>query len=117
MMATLDQPFHKPSAGNSLLHAASSHPASLKASLPYGQYLRLKRNCCEDGHFEKEAKALQLRLKQCRYSSTCLKKAYIRAKNLNKASLIHDPKSVKSNPGVRTITRISGQHRQVRDIM
>lgn len=64
--------FRKPSVGNSL-HTTSSHPASLMiASVPYGQYLRLKRNCSENAHFEQNAKALQTRLKQRGYSSKCL---------------------------------------------
>lgn len=74
---------------------------------------RLRRNCSEDHHFEKEAKELQVHLKSRGYSNRSLKKAYIRAKGKKRASLIHNPKSVK----VRMITSFSGQHRQVRDIL
>lgn len=37
--------FHKTTAGNTLLHAASAHPPALICSIPYAQYTRLQRNC------------------------------------------------------------------------
>lgn len=109
--------FGKPSAGNSLLHATSSHPAPLIANVPYGQYLRLKRNCSEHFQFEQEAKALQICLRQQGYSKKCLKRPYLKAKNQDKSTLIHVKKKPKANVGVRLITRFSGQHQQVRDIL
>lgn len=100
--------FQKPSAGNSLLHAAS---------VPYGQYLRLRRNCSLDTDFEAEAKLLRSRFLERGYSNKCLKKAYTRAKQQDRRSLLHDPKLPKSNPGVRLITKFSGQHHQIRTIL
>lgn len=54
--------FRKSTGGNSILHAGSSHPIQLLMSIAYSQYLRIRRNCSRDIDFEKEAKALQLRL-------------------------------------------------------
>lgn len=71
--------FRKPSAGNTILHATSSHPRPLFTSIPYSQYLRLKRNCSRQEDYETEAKALQNRLLARGYSRSCLKKAYHRA--------------------------------------
>lgn len=109
--------YRKPSAGNSLLHANSSHPTPLITSVPYGQYLRAKRNCSDESDFEKEAKCLHLRFLNRGYSKKCLKKAYLRAKNQNRASLLHNIRSKKANPGVRLITTYSSQHKQIRDIL
>lgn len=97
--------------------ATSSHPASLIASVPYGQYLRLKRNWSENAQFEQEAKALQICLKQRGYSNKCLKNAYLKAKYQDRSNLIHGHKVSKVYTGVRTIRRFSGQHQQMRDIM
>lgn len=109
--------YRKPSADNSLVHATSSHPGPLVASVPYGQYLRLRRNCSENSHFETEAKALQNRLLSRCYSRKCLKKAYLKAKYRERSFVIHSPRKVKPVEGVRLITRFSGQHRQMRDLL
>lgn len=44
--------YRKPSAGNTILHAQSSHPVSLVKSIPYSQYLRVKWNCSKDSDFQ-----------------------------------------------------------------
>lgn len=109
--------FRKPSVGNSLLHANSFHPVSMITNVPYGQYLRLRRNCSEVVQFELEAKALRDRLRLRGYSNKCLKKAYIRAKKQDRLNLIHGQTTPKSDPGLRIITRFSGQHQRVRDLL
>lgn len=38
-----------PNAGNTLLHAFSSHPQPLTQSIPYAQYLQLSRNYAGSG--------------------------------------------------------------------
>lgn len=40
--------YRKPSVGNPVLHATSSHPKPLISSIPYSQYLRLKINCSRE---------------------------------------------------------------------
>lgn len=85
--------------------------------MPYGQYLRAKRNCSDESDFEREAKCLRSRFLNRGYSKKCLKKAYLRAKNQNRASLLHNTSCKKANPGVRLITTYSNQHQQTRDIL
>lgn len=72
--------FRKETAGNTILHASSSHPKPLVLSIPYEQYLRLRRNCSTDIEFVCEANKLRERLIDRGYSSTCLKKAFRRAR-------------------------------------
>lgn len=48
----------KPTDKNSFLHAKSYHTLSLKKSLPYSQFLRIKRICSSPTDFEKEAQKL-----------------------------------------------------------
>lgn len=39
--------FRKSTAGNTILHSFSFHPRPLVESIPYGQYLCIKRNCSD----------------------------------------------------------------------
>lgn len=64
--------YRKPTAGNTMLHDTSAHPASLICSIPYGQYLWLKRNCSDIDVFETEAKCLHDRLHAKGCSKKCL---------------------------------------------
>lgn len=52
--------FRKGSAGNSLL-AESAQPTALKRSIPYAQYMRVRRICTDEDEFKKQAGLLQER--------------------------------------------------------
>lgn len=108
--------YRKPSAGNSLLHASSSHPEQLINSIPYSQLLRIKRNCTLDEDFQKEADLLRNRLLIRGYSKTNLKKAFNRVKNLNRHSLIYKTRQERSSTSTRVITKFNRQHAKVRTI-
>ena len=47
-------PYVKPTDKNSILHASSFHPTSLKQGLPYSQFLRVRRICSDDQDFQIE---------------------------------------------------------------
>ena len=80
--------YRKPTAGNTILHAGSAHPESLVNSIPYSQYLRIRRNCSRDEDFRIHSTNLYHRLKQRGYSHRCLKRAYNRVKPQQRSSLI-----------------------------
>lgn len=65
--------YHKETAGNAILHTSSSYPKALILSIPYGQYLRLRRNCSTDTQFIHEANSLRHRLFDRGYSTASLK--------------------------------------------
>lgn len=54
--------FRKDTADNTLLHADSFHPVSLKKSIPFSQYLRIRHNCTTDINFQLKADVLTSRL-------------------------------------------------------
>lgn len=66
--------YRKASAGNTLLHASSAHPQPLLDSIPYSQFLRLRRNCTLNTDFHKVANELRERLLVRGYSRSLLKK-------------------------------------------
>ena len=109
--------FRKSTAGNTILHADSSHPLSLKNSIPFGQYLRLRRNCSNDVLFLEEAGKLQDRLLCRGYSRKCLRKAYNKTKLLPRHTLLHKKKMPNLDSDVtRIILRFSRQHKSIQDI-
>lgn len=72
--------FRKETVGNTLLHADSIHTDSLKKSIPFCQFLRIRRNCTTDEDFQREYDELTTRLLSRGYTKTTLKKAFNRVK-------------------------------------
>lgn len=109
--------YRKPPAGNTILHASSAHPRSLLDSIPYSQFLRLRRNCTLDADFHHAAYYLYSRLHQRGYSKSLLKKAFNKVVKLNKKYLIHSKRSPSVDQSVRIITQFSQQHTQMKGIL
>lgn len=56
--------YRKPTATNTILHHDSYHPQSVKLSVPYGQFVRLRRINNTDEGYVKQASELKHRLPQ-----------------------------------------------------
>lgn len=80
--------FHKPTAGNTILHVSSAHQLPLIHFISYSQYLRLKGNCSDNDIFVLKAKKLQDHLLARGCSKKCLRKAYNRTKTQSCESLL-----------------------------
>lgn len=74
----------KSSSGNTILHASSAHPKQLLDSIPYSQYLTLKRNCMLNVDFHQAADDLYIKLQKRGYSHSLLKKAFNKVQKLNR---------------------------------
>lgn len=109
--------YRKPTAGNTLLHASSPHPCPLIRSIPYAQYLRLKRNCTEDGDFRRQANALRTRLLARGYNRTTLRKAFNKALAQDRQTLLFGPPRPKKPYMTKIITKFSTHHHQLRNIL
>lgn len=108
--------YRKPSTGNTILHATSSHPQFLVDSIPFAQYLRLKRNCTSEEDFFKQAKQLRDRLLCRGYTSTCLRKAFNKANSRTRYSLLYPNKRDNTMSTIPIITKYSVHHRQLAEI-
>ncbi|KAL2082102.1 hypothetical protein ACEWY4_021920 [Coilia grayii] len=64
--------YRKDTERNSLLHATSAHPTSLKGGLPYSQFTRLHRICSEKRDFEANAQLLYNEFSSRGYPNTWL---------------------------------------------
>lgn len=82
--------FRKPTDGHQYVHWRSAHPYHLKASIPYAQLIRLRRNCSEDENYEEEAQILLQRFAKRGYPAEILRRAYNRAAKLRYEDLIQD---------------------------
>ncbi|KAJ1155753.1 hypothetical protein NDU88_008482 [Pleurodeles waltl] len=82
--------FRKNTAGNSLLHASSGHPDSLKWSIPYGELLRAKRISSTDEAFEAEQKEMSMRFKQRGYPEWVIRKAIDKTKGIKRSETLFD---------------------------
>lgn len=82
------KPFKKQTDKNTYLHYSSFHPRHLKDNLPYGQFLRLKRNSTTAEDFTREAGTLYKQLQKCGYPNPVLRKALQRSKDIPRTSLL-----------------------------
>lgn len=110
--------FRKPTAGNSILRADSAHPNALKRSIPFAQYLRIRRICRSLEYFNIQAKNLQSRLLLRGYSRSLLKKAYQQALKQDRQELLYKPKGTESpSDFTKCILTFSYQYHTIRDII
>ncbi|XP_068103539.1 protein mono-ADP-ribosyltransferase PARP14-like [Hyperolius riggenbachi] len=80
--------YRKPTASNTILHCRSYHPRHVTESLPYGQFLRLRRNKTELQDFLHPAKELKQRLLVRGYEEHNLDAAIKRALDKNRFDLM-----------------------------
>ncbi|XP_056372514.1 proheparin-binding EGF-like growth factor isoform X1 [Hyla sarda] len=118
------KPYRKESAGNTILQATSCHPRHVTRNIPYGEWVRLRRNCLQDEVFEQESVLLHNRLRARGYDDTTLKNAYEKAKELNRVDLIASgsKKSSKRNAQTKNklpvcVTSYSKQFRTISNIL
>lgn len=81
-------PFRKSMAGNSLLRADSAHSEALKKSIPFAQYMRIRRICTSLDEFDIQAGHLQKRFLARGYSRSLLKRAYKKARSQDRRQLL-----------------------------
>ena len=87
--------FHKPTSCNHLLHFSSFHPRHLRLNLPFGQFLRSRRNCSDLSDYKLEATKLSDKLSLRGYPSNVIQRTQKRARhNPRDALLEKKPKRV-----------------------
>lgn len=109
--------YRKPTSGHTVLRFHSFHPPALKKSIPYSQYLRLRRNCIDDADFKIHADNLCVRLKERGYTNTTLKQAFQKACGLTRKEALYKKEPVQdAEPMVRFITTYSNQADKIKQI-
>lgn len=83
--------FHKPTERNTLLRYDSHHPRPLWDSLPYSQFLRIRRNCSMKEDYFREAEILRTKLTSRGYPHRLVLNALKRAWHCPREALL-EPK-------------------------
>ena len=77
---------YKPTDSHSYLLYSSSHPSHVKDSIPYSQFLRLRRLCSEDSDFNSKCDEMSNFFSERGYPDSILSKALNRVQNVNRES-------------------------------
>ncbi|XP_041424205.1 uncharacterized protein LOC121395238 [Xenopus laevis] len=89
--------FRKTTDKNSILHFDSFHPHSLKCSLPYTQYSRVKRIVSDPHTYTKRIEEMTDRFKERGYPEDVLNKGLSLINNKSRAELLQPPSGNKTN--------------------
>ncbi len=83
--------FYKPTDSHSYLLYSSSHPNHTKRSIPFSQFLRLRRLCSEDE--DCHTKSLKMRdfFVQCGYLTSLLDTAFSKASQIPQSETLTNP--------------------------
>ncbi|KAJ1211274.1 hypothetical protein NDU88_006635 [Pleurodeles waltl] len=80
--------YHKITDRNSLRRYDSYHPKALRDNLPFGQFLRLRRNCSSVHLFEAQACELKEKLQHRCCPTKIINSSYKRARNNHREALL-----------------------------
>ena len=78
----------KPTDSHNYLRYNSAHPPRNISSLPYSQFLRLKRICTKDEHYKKHSKTMKKHFIEKGYPKTILNKAIDKCTEFQQADLL-----------------------------
>ena len=80
---------YKPTDTHSYLLFHSNHPPACKRSIPFSQFLRLRRLCSDDDDFHAKALEMKSFFLSRDYPSSLIDNALLRASNVNRDTLLH----------------------------
>lgn len=108
----------KPTAGKGILHATSFHPKNVIRSIPFGQHLRVRRNCSNEVTFKREADNLRKRLLVQGYSKKVLKRLLKKATSKIRQESLYGAITLKGDDNqIWIITRFSNQQELFKNIV
>ena len=79
---------YKATDSHSYLNFSSSHPHSCKSSIPYSQFLRLRKICSDDANFDNEAAKMETFLAARGYPNDLIRKGRERASTKSRAEML-----------------------------
>lgn len=96
--------FRKPTAGNTILHASSTHPTHLINSIPYREMLRIRRVCSREMDLKNAQQLCKLRFLDRGYSEHIIESAIAKSMRKSRPELLALEPSEEDTP-VRSQTK------------
>ena len=97
---------YKPTDSHSYLLYSSSHPSHVKDSIPYSQFVRLRRLCSADSDFNSKYDEMFNFFSERGYPDSILSKAINRVQNVNRESSLEPSASDNTCPFINSKTHI-----------
>lgn len=105
--------YYKPTSRNSLLHYTSFHPRPLRENLPFGQFLRIRRNCTQATDYKNQSADLSKKLEERGYPRAIINKTKKRARNQNREALLETVPKDKSDQPITCVTTFNTASNEV----
>ena len=80
--------YTKPTDAHDYLLYSSAHPQKCKDSIPYSQFLRIKRICSNPIHFDKNVLLMSKHFQRRGYASELLEEAALNVRKLDRKTLL-----------------------------
>ena len=95
---------YKPTDSHSYLLYSSSHPSHVKNSIPYSQFLRLRRLCSDDSDFSSKSEEMCQFFEKRGYPLSVVKAGHRRAQQLDRQSSLQTSQKDKNDRIPFTLT-------------
>ena len=95
---------YKPTDSHSYLLHSSSHPSHVKNSIPYSQFLRLRRLCSDDSDFSNKSKEMCQFFEKRGYPASVIQAAHHRAQQIDRQSTLQTSQKEKNDRIPFTLT-------------
>jgi hypothetical protein len=93
----------KPTDSHNYLHYSSAHPKHCKTSLPYSQFLRVRRICSNISDYDKNACMLAQSFQKRGYPSSIIEEAMIKVRRLDREGLLHPPEPPENTTKIQNL--------------
>ena len=110
--------YHKKTDDKMYLHYSSAQPRSQKDAIPYSLFIRCKRICTENRHFNMEVQEITNKLAHRGYPKELIVKSYLKAKNQDRDNLLKmDEKPNNQKNKIRLITTYNKHSPPMKEIL
>ena len=110
--------YHKKTDDKMYLHYSSAHPRSQKDAVPYSLFIRCKRICTENRHFNMEVQEITNELAHRGYPKDLIVKSFLKAKNQDRDNLLKiDEKPNNQENKIRLITTYNKHNPPMKEIL